>query len=97
VQEWQEVYSGFRDRLPSRLQLLYVKFDALSSRVVYSRQDLKKFWTRTWEHLRGRRFWNIHPSRLATTFFKELLLTTTFALRVIASFDLKHGTPAKSK
>jgi len=87
VQEWQEVYSGFRDRLPSKFQLLYVKFDALSNRVVYSRQDLKKFWTTTWEHLRGKRFWNIQPSKLVVTFFKELFLTTAFARRIISSFQ----------
>ena len=86
VQEWREVYSGFRDRLPSRSQLFYVTFDALSNRVVYSRQDLKRFWTRTREHLRGRRFWNIQPIKVTVTFFKELSLTTTFARRVISSF-----------
>ena len=83
VQEWQAFYSGVRERLPSRLQFLYVRFDALSNRVVYSRQDLKEFWTRTREHLRERRFWNIQPLKLAVNFFKELFLTTTFARRVI--------------
>jgi radical SAM superfamily enzyme YgiQ (UPF0313 family) len=84
VQEWQAFYSGVRERLPSRLQFLYVRFDALSNRVVYSRQDLKEFWIRTREHLRGRRFWNIQPLKLAVNFFKELFLTTTFARRVIS-------------
>ena len=87
VQEWQEVYSGFRERLPSRLQLLYVKFDALSNRVIYSRQDLQKFWTSTWEHLRGKRFWNIQPWRLVVAFSKDLFLTTAFARRLISSLQ----------
>jgi len=97
VQEWQEVYSGFRDSFPSRLQLLYVRFDALSNRVVHSRQDLKEFWTRTREHLRGKRFWNIRPSRLAVTFFKEVFLTTAFARSILASFHSRDWSFAKSK
>jgi hypothetical protein len=86
VQEWREVYSGIRGSLPSRLHLLYLKFDALSNRVVYSRQDLKQIWTRTWENLRRRRFLNLQPWRLATAFSKDLCLTTAFARRVIGSF-----------
>ena len=73
-----------------RSQSLYVRFDALSNRVVYSRQDLKEFWTRTREHLRGRRFWNIQPLRLAVNFFKELFLTTTFARRVISHSESEY-------
>lgn len=85
VQEWQEVYADLRERLPSRFQLLYAKFDVLSNRVVYSRQDLQTFWTRMWEHLRGKRFWNIQPWSLAVAFFKELFLTASFARRLISS------------
>jgi radical SAM family protein len=87
VQEWRDAYEGFRHRLPSKLQLLYVKFDALSNQVVYSRQDLRQVWARTWEHLRGKRFWGIRPSRLAVACVKEVVLTTAFTLRVIASFS----------
>ena len=90
VQEWQAFYSGVMERLPSRLQSLYVRFDALSNQVVYSRQDLKEFWTRTREHLRRRRFWNIQPLRLAVNFFKELVLTTTFARRVISHSESEY-------
>ncbi len=86
VQEWREAYAGFRESLPSRVQLLYVKYDALTNRVVYSRQDLKRFWTRTREDLRGRRFLGIQPFRLATTFCKEVYLTTAFAGKVLSSY-----------
>jgi hypothetical protein len=86
VQEWREAYNGFRERMPSQLHRFYVKFDALSNRVVYSRQDLGRFWMRTWEDLREKRFWGIRPSRMAVTFCKELLLTTTFAGRILSTF-----------
>jgi hypothetical protein len=66
------------------MHLLYVKFDALSNRVVYSRQDLKNCWARSREHFCGMRFWNIKPSELAVTFFKELFLSTTFVRGVLA-------------
>jgi radical SAM superfamily enzyme YgiQ (UPF0313 family) len=86
VQEWQARYAGFRQHLPSRMHLLYAKFDALSNRVVYSRQDLRTCWTRTWEQLQRLRVWNIQPARLAATCVRELRLSTTFARRVISSF-----------
>jgi radical SAM superfamily enzyme YgiQ (UPF0313 family) len=90
VQEWREAYAGFRDRLPSKIQLMYAKFDALSTRVVYSRQDLRRLWARTSEHLHGWRFWRIRPSRLVVVCVKEVLLTTAFTLRVISSFQPKY-------
>jgi len=86
VQEWREAYAGFRESLPSRLHLLYVKFDAFTNRVVYSRDDLRRFWTKTREDLRGKRFWGIQPSRLAVTFCKEVYLTTAFAGKVLSTF-----------
>ena len=96
VREWQEAYSGFRNRYPRGLQLLFGKFDALSNRVVYSRQDLRNVWAKTREHLRGKRFWHIEPSRIAATFLKEVFLTTAFIRGVIASFhskDLRFANP----
>ena len=90
VQEWRETYAGFRNRLPSKLQLMYVKFDALSNRVVYSRQDLRRVWARSWEHLRGMRFWGIRPSHLAVACVKEVFLTAAFTLRIISSFQPKY-------
>ena len=93
VHEWQEVYSGFRERLP-RSELLYARFDALSNRIVCSRQDLNTCWTRTREHLSGMRFWHIQPFRLAVTCFKELFLTTAFARSLFASIRRKRtGVP----
>jgi hypothetical protein len=87
VQAWREAYADFRDRLPSRLHLLCGRFDALSTRVVYSRQDLRHLWTRTWEHLRKGHFWSIRPAQLVAAGVKEILLTTTFTLQVLSSFS----------
>ncbi len=79
IQEWQETYSRLRQRLPSKFHLSHVKFDALSNRAIYSRQDLQRFWANTVRQLRGMRFWNIHPWKLTTAFIKDLSLTTSFA------------------
>ncbi|MBI4488744.1 MAG: radical SAM protein [Deltaproteobacteria bacterium] len=79
IQEWQEAYSRLRYSLPSKFQLAHVKFDALSNRAFYSREPLQRFWTNTLEHLRGMRFWNIRPWKLATTLIKDFFLTTSFA------------------
>jgi hypothetical protein len=84
VPEWRARYADFRHQLPSKMHLLYVKFDALSNRVTYSRQDLKNCWARTRRQLRAMRLWNIQPAELAVTFFKELFLSTTFVQGVLA-------------
>ena len=79
IQEWQEAYSRLRHSLPSKYRLVHAKFDALSNRVLYSRQDLQRFWARTMEHLRGMRWWNIRPWKVTTAFIKDLSLTASFA------------------
>ncbi|MEA3509163.1 MAG: hypothetical protein U9R33_01640, partial [candidate division NC10 bacterium] len=86
VQEWREAYSSFRERLPSKFNLRYISFDPLSNRVIYSRQDLHRFWVRTSDHVRSWRFWNIRPWRLTVAFFKDIFLTTSFARRAISTF-----------
>ncbi len=86
VQEWREAYSSFREKLPSKLELRFLKFDPLSNQIFYSRQDLQRFWKRTSEHVRGWRFWNIRPWRLTVAFFRDLFLTTSFARRALTSF-----------
>jgi radical SAM superfamily enzyme YgiQ (UPF0313 family) len=87
MQEWREAYARFRHHLPSRLHLMYGRFDALSAHVVYSRQELRRVWTRTGEHLRNGRFWSIRPVRLAVAGVKEIVLTATFTLQVLSSFS----------
>lgn len=88
TQEWREAYaySSFRERLPSRFELRFIKFDPLSNRVTYTRQDLQRLWMRTSEHVRSWRFWNIRPWRLAVAFCRDLFLTTSFARRAISTF-----------
>ncbi len=97
VQEWQARYAEFKDRLPTKMPLLFVQFDALSNRVVYSRQSLENYWARTWEHLRGMRLWDIQPSRFAVSFFRELWLSTAFARGVLASFYTRDWSLVQSK
>ncbi len=87
MQEWREAYARFRGRLPSKRHLMYGQFDALSARVVYSRQGLRRVWRQTGEHLRNGRLWNIRPVRLAAAGVKEILLTATFARQVLSSFS----------
>lgn len=88
IQEWQEAYSRLRENLPSELDLIHAKFDALSNSVVYSRQDLQRFWTKTVEQLRAMRWWNIRPWRLVKTLAKDFALTTSFALSLRSSSRL---------
>jgi hypothetical protein len=66
---------------------MYGRFDGLSARVVYSRQELRRVWTRTGEHLRKGRLWSIRPVRLAVAGIKEIALTATFTRQVLSSFS----------
>ena len=86
LQEWREAYSSFREGLPSKFDLRYIRFDPLSNRVIYSRQDLQRLWVRTWEHVRSWRFWHIRPLRLTVAFFRDLFLTASFARRAMTMF-----------
>jgi radical SAM superfamily enzyme YgiQ (UPF0313 family) len=87
VQEWRALYrAGLRAEPPSSPHRYYVTFDAVSNRVVYSRQGLQRFWGKTREQLRHKRFWSIRPYRITVAFLKELFLTTAFARRIITSF-----------
>lgn len=85
IQDWQEAYASLRDKLPSKFRLPHVRFDALSNRVVYSRDDLKRFWAMTLENLRRMRLWNIPPRRLAAALIKDCVLTTSFAFNFRAA------------
>jgi radical SAM superfamily enzyme YgiQ (UPF0313 family) len=90
VKEWRDIYPCVAGGILSRAQRLCLKFDALNNRVVYSKQDLQKFWSRTAEHLRGKRFWTVQAWKLSwklpVNFVKELYLTTTFAQRFLSSY-----------
>jgi radical SAM superfamily enzyme YgiQ (UPF0313 family) len=78
IQEWQEAYSRLRHSLPSKYRRVHAKFDALTNRVLYSRQPLERFWNNTVEHLTAMRLWKIDPGKLATSLLKDFFLTTSF-------------------
>jgi len=79
LREWQEAYSRARQSLPSTFHLSHVKFDVLNNQAIYTRQDLQRFWANTVRHLRGMKFWNIHPWKVTRAFIKDVSLTTSFA------------------
>jgi hypothetical protein len=84
VHEWRDAYARLRGRLPSRLLPICVGFDAASARVVYSREHLRRVWSRAWEYLRSGRFWRIRPSRLAIAALQEVLLVALFSRQVMS-------------
>ncbi len=79
IQEWQQAYSRLKHELPPKIELIHVKFDALTNRAVYSRQDRQRFWANTTEHLKKMRLRHIRPWKLLTNFAKDFDLTTSFA------------------
>jgi radical SAM superfamily enzyme YgiQ (UPF0313 family) len=90
VKEWHDAYAGFTGTLPSKFVWRYVKFDPLNHRLVYSRQDLARFWRKTRVHVRTWRFWHIRPQRVVVAFFRDLFLTASFARRALRSFYSYH-------
>jgi hypothetical protein len=79
IHDWQQAYSRLKHELPPKIELIHVKFDALTNRAVYSRQDRQRFWTNTVEHLKKMRLRHIRPWKLLTNFAKDFDLTTSFA------------------
>jgi hypothetical protein len=78
IQEWQQAYSRLQQSLPSKLRLVYAKFDALSNRALYSREPLQRFWDDTVDQFRSMRIWNIDFGKLTTNLIKDFFLTTSF-------------------
>ncbi len=96
VHEWQAVYAGFKDRLPSRLDLLYARFDVLNNRIVYSRQNPNTCWMKTRERLSGMHSWYMQPFRFVITAYKELLLAKAFIRSLLASMHEKRTEEGRS-
>jgi hypothetical protein len=84
IREWREHYARLPASLPRNFRFLHVRFDALSHQVVFSRQDLQRFWSATRGHLRQKKFWNISPLAVATALIKDVYLTMSFAFRMKA-------------
>jgi len=77
--EWREAYSRLRDVLPPKAHLMHVKFDPVTLRAVYSRQDRQRFWANTVQHVKSLRLHHIRPLKLIANFAKDFDLTTSFA------------------
>jgi hypothetical protein len=85
IHDWQESYRRLRQDLPSRLRMGVVRFDALSNRIIVSRQDLHNFWDTTVHSVKAFRFWRIPPYRLLTALIKDFSLTASFASELQAN------------
>ena len=79
IKEWHQAYARLSRILPFKFHLIQVKFDALTNRVVISREPLQKFWATTLTHLRRLKIWNIRPGKIVTALVKDFFLTTYFA------------------
>ena len=80
IHEWRDDYARLRHSLPSKAKLSFVKFDAINNRVVYSRQELQRIWSKTVTNLRQMKPWQIQPWKLTNAFVKDFVLTTSFAV-----------------
>ncbi|MGH7834161.1 MAG: radical SAM protein [Candidatus Binatia bacterium] len=92
IREWREHYARLPASLPRNFRFLQVRFDGLSHQVVFSRQDLQRFWSATRDHLRQKKFWNISPLAVATALIKDVYLTTSFAFRLKAHARGQNAT-----
>jgi hypothetical protein len=66
---------------------MHVKFDALTARVVDSRQDLRRIWRRTREDLRTGRLRSIRPVRLTAAGVREVVRMGSFTQELLASLQ----------
>ncbi|HWP57903.1 MAG TPA: radical SAM protein [Candidatus Acidoferrales bacterium] len=91
LQEWRDAYARMRGAVPKKFHLLNAKFDALSNQIVYSREDLQRFWAATLEQLRKKDPWKISPLAVARALIKDISLTAAFALRMKAHSRAQHA------
>ena len=89
--EWRDAYSRLRGVVPAKFRLLHAQFDAFNNQIVYTRQDLQKFWATTIEQVRQKNPWKISPLALLTALIKDLSLTASFALRMKAHSRTQHA------
>jgi radical SAM superfamily enzyme YgiQ (UPF0313 family) len=80
IPEWQEAYAKLKQASRPRLDLFFAKFDALSKRIVCSREPLRQFWSSTGTQVRGMKLWRIRPVRFVANFIQEFALTANFAM-----------------
>jgi len=85
IQDWQEAYSRVSHAVLLKLRSTQLKFDASTNRVVDSREDLQRFWTKTVENLKRLKLWKLSPVGLVAALIRDLFLTTSFALTLRAA------------
>lgn len=79
LEEWHEAYRRLPNRLPAKPRFVPARFDTLTNRVVYSREELHRFWSMTVAQLRSFRLWQIPPHRLLVALVRDFLITIKFA------------------
>ena len=89
--EWRAAYARLRGMVPAKFRLLHARFDAFNNQIVYTRQDLQKFWATTIEQVRQKNPWKISPTALVTAVIKDVSLTASFALRMKAHSRTLHA------
>jgi radical SAM superfamily enzyme YgiQ (UPF0313 family) len=80
--EWQESYARLRDSLPPKIQLQWLRFDAINNRVFYSRQELQRVWSQTLNDLRHMKLTQIRPFKFTSAVVNDFILTTRFAFTI---------------
>jgi hypothetical protein len=68
-----------RHSLPPKVQLHWLRFDAINNRVFYSRQELQRVWSQTITDLRRMKLSQIRPLKFTNAVIKDFILTTRFA------------------
>jgi hypothetical protein len=79
LHEWQDSYARLRSSLPPRIQMQWLRFDAINNRVFYSRQELQRIWTQTLSDLRQMKLGQIRPLKFTNAVIRDFILTTRFA------------------
>jgi radical SAM superfamily enzyme YgiQ (UPF0313 family) len=82
LHEWQDSYARLRDSMPPRLQLQWLRFDAINNRVFYSRQGLQRVWSQTLTDLRRMKLLQLRPLKFTSAVVKDFILTTRFAFTI---------------
>ena len=81
--DWQEAFREAQARVPSRFRLWLARWNLLSLKWTYTREDLNTYWVGTRDKLSRHAYLSINWLRVSWRFLREMSITARFALSMM--------------
>ena len=80
--DWQAAFAQAQARVPSKARLWLSRWNLLSLKWTYTREDLNTYWRSTQEKLSRHAYLKINWVRVSWRLMREMTLSAHFALRM---------------